>query len=157
MPIISAKALIKFNEGLKLVAYDDSTGEPVPLGHVPLGRMTIGYGHTGPDVTPGLAITEEEADDLFRGDFDRAQMGAVSALWPGVWVTLRPARQGVFVDMCFELGPLGLRRFKNLLTCARDGDWAGAAKEIVNSAYYREVPKRAARNRDILLTGDWPS
>lgn len=49
--------LIKSFEGLRLRTYKCSSGVD-----------TIGYGHTGPDVKPGMVITEEEAEDLLRKD-----------------------------------------------------------------------------------------
>ena len=49
--------LIKKFEGMRLRAYV-----------CPAGVWTIGYGHTGPDVTDGLKITEEEAEALLRKD-----------------------------------------------------------------------------------------
>ena len=46
--------LIKAHEGCRLKSYPDpgSGGDP----------WTIGYGHTGPEVVPGLTITQEQAD-----------------------------------------------------------------------------------------------
>nr|WP_205208480.1 hypothetical protein [Chromobacterium haemolyticum] len=41
--------LIQQFEGLRLKAYQDA-----------VGVWTIGYGHTGPDVTPGLVITQAQ-------------------------------------------------------------------------------------------------
>ncbi len=49
------KNLVKRFEGLRLTAYQDS-----------VGVWTIGYGHTGPDVHPGMTITEEQADELLE-------------------------------------------------------------------------------------------
>ena len=43
-------ALTQQFEGCRLTAYQDQ-----------VGVWTIGYGHTGPDVTPGLTITEEQS------------------------------------------------------------------------------------------------
>ena len=37
----------------------------------PAGVLTIGYGHTGPDVRPGMQITETEAEALLRKDLKR--------------------------------------------------------------------------------------
>ena len=34
----------------------------------PAGVLTIGYGHTGPDVTPGMKITQAEAERLLKQD-----------------------------------------------------------------------------------------
>lgn len=49
--------LIKQFEGLELEAYQDIAG-----------IWTIGYGHTGPDVEPGMRISEKEAEALLRRD-----------------------------------------------------------------------------------------
>ena len=52
--------LIKRFEGCKLRAY-------VCAG----GRLTIGFGSTGPHVKPGMTITQEQADELLRSDLRR--------------------------------------------------------------------------------------
>jgi lysozyme len=49
--------VITHYEGLRLKAY-----------LCPANVLTIGYGHTGPDVTTGLIITEEQAKDLLKKD-----------------------------------------------------------------------------------------
>ena len=56
-------ALIKSFEGCELEAYPDpgTGGDP----------WTIGFGHTGPEVKPGLVITAEEADSLLERDVAR--------------------------------------------------------------------------------------
>lgn len=53
---------IKKEEGLRLKAYKDS-----------VGKLTIGYGHTGKDVTPGKIIKAEEAERLLRQDVQRCE------------------------------------------------------------------------------------
>lgn len=53
----SGLALVKHFEGLYLTAYRD-----------PVGVLTIGYGHTGPDVTQGLTISQDEAERLLLAD-----------------------------------------------------------------------------------------
>ena len=52
-----ASALIAVFEGERLRAYRDSGGV-----------LTIGIGHTGPDVTEGMTITHEQAVTLFQKD-----------------------------------------------------------------------------------------
>ena len=52
--------LIKTFEGLRLEAYPDPGTKGAP--------WTIGYGHTGPDVMPGLRITEDKAVELLVKD-----------------------------------------------------------------------------------------
>ena len=45
--------LIKHWEGCRLTAYPDPASGADP--------WTIGYGHTGPEVKPGLTISQEQA------------------------------------------------------------------------------------------------
>lgn len=49
--------VIKKYESLKLKAY-----------LCPANILTIGYGHTGKDVTPNMSITESKADSLLESD-----------------------------------------------------------------------------------------
>lgn len=54
------KRLMKSFEGCRLTAY-----------RCPAGVWTIGYGHTGKDVTAGKRITQAEADALFEADLQK--------------------------------------------------------------------------------------
>ena len=54
--------LIISYEGLRLTAY-----------RCPAGKLTIGYGHTGPDVYEGKTISEKEAKQLLREDLKAAE------------------------------------------------------------------------------------
>lgn len=56
--------LIKSFEGCKLEVYK-----------CPAGIWTIGYGHTGPDVTSGLSIDEQEAESLLYDDLAQFENG----------------------------------------------------------------------------------
>ena len=56
-------SLIKKFEGLELTAYPDPGTGGAP--------WTIGYGHTGPDVHPGVTITEGEAEAFLIEDLER--------------------------------------------------------------------------------------
>ena len=55
-----AAALIRVFEGLRLTAYRDSGGV-----------WTIGYGHTGLDVKPGLVITQAQAESYLQQDAEK--------------------------------------------------------------------------------------
>jgi lysozyme len=50
-------SVIKHYEDCRLEAYK-----------CPAGVWTIGYGHTGSDVKPGMVISENKADELLRAD-----------------------------------------------------------------------------------------
>jgi lysozyme len=60
--MITAKDICKRFEGCELHAYAD-----------PIGIWSVGYGHTGKDVYPGLRISQEEADDLLDSDLAKAE------------------------------------------------------------------------------------
>lgn len=49
--------LIKRDEGLRLTAYYDLAGV-----------LTVGYGHTGPDVFEGMMIDESDAEEMLEKD-----------------------------------------------------------------------------------------
>ena len=53
-------SLIKDFEGMRLTAYQDS-----------VGVWTVGYGSTGPHVTPYMKITEAQAEQLLKDDLVR--------------------------------------------------------------------------------------
>jgi lysozyme len=60
----SGIALIKQFEGCRLSAYRDVSGV-----------LTVGWGHTGKDVTKGLTITQARADTLLRQDLNEFVIG----------------------------------------------------------------------------------
>lgn len=85
-------ALIKEFEGLERKAYRDVAGV-----------LTIGYGHTGPDVKEGQTITKAEAEQLLQDDVDQAEAQVAEACLRAGW---RPT-QGQFdalVSWVFNLG-----------------------------------------------------
>ncbi len=59
-------ALLKKWEGLILHAYDDANDRPVNPGDRIYGTLTIGYGHTGTGVFPGLIWNENKQKQRYR-------------------------------------------------------------------------------------------
>ncbi|MEO9385901.1 lysozyme [Chromobacterium phragmitis] len=106
--------LIKQFEGLRLIAYQDA-----------VGIWTIGYGHTGPDVAPGKAITQLQADQLLQNDLARFESG-VSNL---VKVPLNANQFSALVSFSYNLG-LGNLQSSTLLRLLNQRDYAGAAGQF---------------------------
>lgn len=106
--------LIKHYEGCILVAYKDA-----------VGVWTIGYGHTGDDVKPGMKITLFDADELLRKDVNRFE-NAVRKLCP---VTTQNQFDAL-VSFAFNLGEGALKE-STLRRKHNDGDYAGAATEFL--------------------------
>lgn len=128
------KALIKENEGFSKTVYIDSRGYP-----------TIGYGHL---LREGTAIPSDALEIIFEADYANAVDGYVS-----LGLDLDPVRRSVIVDMIFNLGVAGVKKFKLMLHYLRDKNWIRAAYELMDSEYAKQVPERAKRNRDRLLRG----
>ena len=82
--------LIKKFEGLRLTAYKCVAGVD-----------TIGYGHTGSDVKPGMRITEEEAEKLLWKDTESVQQAVHSF----VNVKLNQNEYDALVSFVFNIGP----------------------------------------------------
>ena len=102
------------SEGLRLTAY-----------HCQADKLTIGYGHTGPDVVEGMTITEERAEDLLREDIKFAESGVRT------YVTV-PLVQGQFdalTDFAFNMG-IGALRSSTLLKKLNSRDYNGASEEF---------------------------
>ena len=118
--------LIKQFEGFRSKAY-----------LCPAGILTIGFGHTGTDVLPGMRITEAQADEILKRDVAKFAAMVEKALTAKV-------SQGQFdalVSFCFNTGPGkagvkdGLITLKNgnpssLLRKTNAGDKLGAAAEF---------------------------
>ncbi len=137
--------LIKQFEGLELEAYQDIAG-----------IWTIGYGHTGPDVEPGMRISEREAEALLRKDLTPRE-NAVSNLTS---VGLNQNEFDALVSFVYNVGIDAYRR-STARRRLNSGDRVGAADALTwwNKAtvggVLREVAgltRRRAAERALFLT-----
>lgn len=107
-------ALTEQYEGCRLTAYQDQ-----------VGVWTIGYGHTGADVTPGLTITQVQAEALLAKDV----FAATRFVNTMVKLPLTQCEFDALVDFVFNLGPGNFAR-STLLTALNAGDFARAAAQF---------------------------
>jgi lysozyme len=106
--------LTKSFESCRLVAYQDIKG-----------ILTIGYGHTGPDVTEGLTWTQDQADSQLVLDLQRAEHMVDTC----VTVTLTQGEYDAMVDLAFNIGT-NAEKGSTLLKLVNQGDCADAANEF---------------------------
>ena len=104
--------LIKDFEGLRLTSYPDPATGGAP--------WTIGWGHTGPDVSPGMTITESKAAQLLFKDLKRFEV-AVAKLAP----VATDNQFSAMVSLAFNVGEGNLSS-STLLKMHNAGDYAGA-------------------------------
>jgi len=107
-------ALTEQFEGLRLTAYQDS-----------VGVWTIGYGHTGADVHPGLTITQQQAGNLLLKDV----ASAVASVNKLVTVALTQNQFDALVDFVFNAGAGNFSK-STLLRELNAGNVAAAAAQF---------------------------
>ena len=107
-------ALTEQFEGCRLAAYQDQ-----------VGVWTIGYGHTGPDVTPTLTITQDQAQTLLAHDVGRA-VDCVNRI---VTIKLNQNEFDALVDFVFNVGT-GAFTGSTLLRHLNAGDLHAAAGQF---------------------------
>lgn len=127
---ISSKGLgvIKFYESCRLKAYPDPGTGGAP--------WTIGWGHTGPEVVPGLVWTQEQADAQLLLDVASRESAVFSAFGP-----LPQGQFDALVSFLFNVGP-GRKNVKDglfmlksgqpstLCRLTKAGDTVGASKQF---------------------------
>lgn len=136
-------ALIKSFESLRLKAYQ-----------CPAGIWTIGYGHTGPDVTPNLLITEEHANQLLAEDVGDAERGVSAVLKQS------PTQEqfDAMVSLAFNIGA-GAFSKSTVLKKFNSGDVLGASKAFalwnkVNGKESRGLIRRRMEEAALFLESE---
>ncbi len=133
--------LLRGEEGEVLHAYNDH-----------LGYATIGVGRLI-DKRKGGGITAEESAYLLKNDIQK-RIAILEQKLP--WIkTLDDARRGVLLSMAFQMGVDGLLGFKNTLAMIQSGEYAEAAKGMMNSKWAKQTPERAQRHAQQMRTGQW--
>lgn len=140
-----AEELIKGFEGLRLKAYQD-TG----------GVWTVGWGHTGADVTPGLQISIDRAEQLLRQDIATK---AVAPIFYHITVPLNDNQMDALTSLVFNEGSKPLCMTLGAKLNAQD--YAGAANEFDKWVYGHTINgmeilpglvKRRAAEKKVFLT-----
>lgn len=131
-------SMLVMNEGLRLKPYRCTAG-----------KLTIGVGRNLDDT----GITKEEALKLLDDDIIRVEAELQKNLpW---YLSLSEARKAVLIDMCFNLGIVGLLAFKTTLSLIKDGKYKEAAIAMLQSKWASQVKNRAERNAALMESGDW--
>ena len=122
--------MIKVHEGLRLDKYLDSRGFP-----------TIGYGHL---IEKGESmpdrITKEKADELFDEDYMHHKKAAEKI--PG-YNRASGEQKAAIIDLTFNMGPAWADGFPAFKKAFAAGDYQTAGDELINSAWYGQVGRRA--------------
>ena len=128
---------IKIHEGFKGNVYKCTEG-----------KNTIGYGRNL-DANP---ITEKEAEFLLLNDLKKVEQQVDDIFM--CYESLNHARQAVLIDMCFNIGLTGLRRFVNMFMALDNEDFEKASREMLDSRWAKQVGYRALKLSKQMKTGE---
>lgn len=136
--ILNVTDQLRRDEGVRNFPYTDT-----------VGKVTIGVGRN----LTNVGLSDSEVNDLLANDINRV----TGLLHQGLpWFpTLDIVRQGVLINMGFNLGVHGLLGFHDTLSFMSKSDWIGAATAMLDSTWARQVGARSQRLADQLKTGEW--
>ena len=125
--------IIKRNEGLRLTAYKAVKTEQY---------YTIGYGHYGADVTAGMTISQEQAEDYLKADCASA-VKAVNALG----LALNQNQFDALVSFTYNCGAGNLRKLCNGRTIEEIGEkivlYNKSGGKVLNGLVRRRAEEQA--------------
>ena len=122
--------LIK-HEDIKPHAYQDH-----------LGFWTIGCGRLI-DARRGGGLSEAESLYLLNNDIDKCFKDLADSVFRNEFDTFPDDIQTVLISMRFQLGYGGFRGFKKTIQAFKNKDYKEAARQMKDSNWYKQVPKRA--------------
>ncbi|AOI94856.1 glycoside hydrolase family protein [Burkholderia sp. LA-2-3-30-S1-D2] len=111
-----------------------------------VGKVSGGIGRNLTD----KGFRDNEIDLMYQNDIAETEAWLDRNLsW---WSSLDPVRQRVMMNMAFNMQGklLGFRKF---LAAAQRGDWNGAATEMLDSLWARQVGDRAKRLASMMRSG----
>ena len=133
---------LKSDEGFRRTVYQDS-----------LGYWTIGVGRLVDPSRPDSGLRDSEIEFMLRNDIED-RITALGKVLPW-FLDLDEVRQGVLVNMAFQLGIKGLMGFSTTLQMVAQGRYEDAAVQMLKSKWAAQTPERAKRLAQQMKTGKW--
>lgn len=138
-----ALALIMGWEGLRLTAYIPVPGDP----------YTIGYGHTGKDVTMDRVVSREEARELLMLDVERVERGMRNC----VRVPLSQSEWDAYTSFTYNVGTKAFCT-STLVKLLNQGKRVEACQQLDRWVYsggikYQGLVKRRTAEKALCLKG----
>ena len=147
MDIIS---LLNFEEGYSEKPYYCSAGYPtIGIGKRigPKGAPLSNYQFTASRQLAAVWLSEE----LQQKVADMSTHANITA----AMASCNDARKAILISMAYQMGADGLAKFANTLKAVAEQRWGDAANGMLNSAWAKQTPNRAARHAQQMKTGEW--
>ena len=138
MDLEQLREQLEIDEGVKYEIYNDH-----------LGYATFGVGHLVLESDEehgsplGTPVSESRVIEAFEQDCENV-LRDCDILYED-FADLPEEAQQVIANMMFNMGRPRLSKFKGMKRGVDSRDWNAAADEMVDSRWYRQVPKRAKR------------
>jgi len=138
MNIEQLREQLEIDEGVKYEVYLDHLGYP-----------TFGIGHLVREADPehgcevGTSVSADRVAEAFEQDVQTV-LSDCTKLYSN-FDDLPEEAQQIIANMMFNLGYTRLSKFKGMKAGVDACDWNRAADEMVDSAWYKQVPNRAKR------------
>jgi len=116
------------HEGLKFKPYVCSAG-----------KTSIGVGRNLTD----KGISHAEVMLMLHNDIDEAERDLSGRIFQGKFYEFPEPVQHVLIDLRFNLGYSGFRKFKKMIQAVRDRDWPEMIVQMRESIWFKQVPNRA--------------
>lgn len=113
------------HEGFSAIAYPDALTKGAPY--------TFGHGLT--------TITETESMEIVKNRVTSI-IASLSLKLP-YWKEIPDDAKEVLIEMAYQMGVSGLLDFKKTLYAVKTKDYIGASKQMLQSLWARQTPKRA--------------
>jgi len=138
MDIDKLREQLKIDEGVKYEIYLDHLDLPTfGIGHLVLDSDA----ESGQGV--GTSVSESRVNECFDKDVE-VVLSECRILYPD-FDDLPEEVQQIIANMMFNMGRPRLSKFKGMKRNVDARDWMGAATEMVDSQWYRQVTNRADR------------
>lgn len=105
-------------------------------------KVTFGYGFTN--------LTEEEAGHLLEYRLFTIRTELYNDSQMAFLYDIDSTAVDILVEMAFQLGIFGLKKFSNMLGALRSTDYKRAADEMLDSLWAKQTPRRAQELSDIM-------
>lgn len=133
--------LIIEHEGKISYAYPDSEG-----------YLTIGVGRLI-DKRLGGKLSDDEINYLLQNDLQRCRQELEQYKW---FTQLDEVRQGVLIELCFNLGLPRLLKFQRMINALIFGNYKAASAEMLASDWSKQVSKERVQNMfSRLISGEY--
>lgn len=136
--ILDGPALTKDHEGYRPDIYLDSLGYP-----------THGYGFLLDGSHPYKSVKEYH-DKKFAEEYSKAE-----SYYEKLGLDLDTVRRCAVVDLLYNLGPNRFSKFIATLAALMRGDFDGAASNLENSLWFKQVGRRGPRICKLIRYGTW--